>query len=386
MSDREDAQRRIVTALAQHVSYLHRTGTAHVNKALAIIDEMSAELPREIGERLDNLTPAELQAFARGRYHTTRLKGLRDAIDRWVSTLGERIKSMSLKELAALADQEAGYVRDLIAQAVEGEIPPAPAVASAALSRPVMGEFVEDMLADIGPATRNRVYSTIRQGVSEGQSNSQIIRALRGTPALKYRDGVLQTTRNNVDNVVRTARQHMSNEAYRETYNALGVTHVVWVAQLEGRTCRRCAPLDGRRWKIDEPHPEPPLHHRCRCSLAPSLDGDFMGQRPYVRALKVKGRDDQAKFRSIGNMTKKQREAAGLEVGQVSAGTTYADWFASQSARYQREWLGDRRYRLYKEGGYSLDRFTDPRQREYTLDELRARDRETFAEVFGEAA
>ena len=111
-----------------------------------------------------------------------------------------------------------------------------------------------------------------------------------------------------------------------------------------------------------------------------------MGQRPYVRALKVKGRDDQAKFRSIGNMTKKQREAAGLEVGQVSAGTTYADWFASQSARYQREWLGDRRYRLYKEGGYSLDRFTDPRQREYTLDELRARDRETFAEVFGEAA
>lgn len=383
MSDREEAQRRVVAALAQHLAYLHRTGTAHANRVNKIVDEASAKIGQELLDRLDNLTPAELQAFTRGRYHTDRLKGLRNLLDELVDGMGAQITELSIDEVRELADQEAGYVRDLIAQAVEGDVPAAPAAASAAMSQPVMGEFVKDMLAEIPANTKKRVYSRIRDGIAQGESNAEIIRALRGTKRMNYQDGLLQTTKNDADRVVRTARQHASNVAYRETYQALGVTEVVWVATLEGRTCRRCAPLDGQRWGIDDPHPEPPLHPRCRCSLAPSFDGEMMGRRPYVKALKIKGRDGQTGYRSIGNMTDKQREKAGLEVGQVSAGTTYADWFSRQSARYQREWLGDKRYALYKKGGYSLDRFTDPRQREYSLDELRARDRETFEELFG---
>lgn len=383
MSDREEAQRRIVTALAQHLAYLHRTGTAHINRIHEIIDEAGNDLSRELGDRLDNLTPAELQAFTRGRYHTDRLKGLRNLLDEWVDRLGERIHTLSIEEIEALANQEAEYVRDLMNQAIDDTLPAAPAAASAALSQPVMGEFVEDMLAELPRGTRQRVYSRIRQGIAEGEANGQIIRALRGTKALNFRDGILQTTRNDAERIVRTARQHASNVAYRETYQALGVTNVTWVAQLEGRTCKRCAPLDAKRWRIDEPRPEPPLHPRCRCSIAPSLDGDVMGKRPYVRALKVTGRDGNSKFRSIGNMTKKQRREAGLDVGQVSASTSFGDWFSRQDARFQLEWLGDKRYRLYKDGGYSLDRFTDPRQREYTLEELRRRDRETFSELFG---
>nr|WP_065240765.1 minor capsid protein [Halomonas elongata] len=372
-----------MTALAQHLAYLHRTGTAHANRVNEIIDETSAKIGQELLDRLDNLTPAELQAFTRGRYHTDRLKGLRNLLDELVDDMGAQIAELTIDEVRELADQEAGYVRDLIAQAVEGNVPAAPAAASAAMSQPVMGEFVKDMLAEIPADTKKRVYSRIRDGIAQGESNAEIIRALRGTKRMNYQDGLLQTTKNDADRVVRTARQHASNVAYRETYQALGVTEVVWVATLEGRTCRRCAPLDGQRWGIDDPHPEPPLHPRCRCSLAPSFDGEVMGKRPYVKAMKVKGRDSEARYRSIGNMTDKQRKKAGLEVGQVSAGTTYADWFSRQSARYQREWLGDKRYALYKKGGYSLDRFTDPRQREYTLDELRARDRETFEELFG---
>lgn len=383
-TDREDAQRRIITALSQHTAYLHRTGTAHINRVIEIIDEMGGELARELGERLDNLSQAELQAFARGRYHTSRLKGLRNTLDAWAATLGERISELSIEEVSTLADQEARYMRDLIAQAVEGSIPAAPAAASAALSRPVMGEFVQDMLADLPDRTQRQVYSRIRQGIVEGQANSEIIRALRGTRALNFRDGLFETTRNQARTIVRTARQHASNEAYRETYQALEITHVIWVATLEGRTCMRCAPLDGKRWGINDRHPEPPLHHNCRCSLAPSLDGDIMGQRPYVRALKVAGRDGNSKFRPIGDMTQAQRERAGLEVGQVSAQTSYSDWFRRQDAAFQREWLGERRYKLYRDGGYSLDRFTDPRNREYTLTELRARDAETFRELFGD--
>src|SRR5690606_25402150 len=105
--------------------------------------------------------------------------------------------------------------------------------------------------------------------------------------------------------------------------------------------------------------------------------------RPYVRALKVRKRDGSNEFRSIGNMTKKQREAAGLEVGQVKSSTTFGKWFSNQDAEFKREWLGPARHKLYTEGKMPLDRFSDPRGKIYTLDELRQRDAETFKAVFG---
>jgi hypothetical protein len=123
--------------------------------------------------------------------------------------------------------------------------------------------------------------------------------------------------------------------------------------------------------------------HNCRSVLAPSFDGEVMGQRPYVRSLKVKGNDENAKFRPIGKMTQKQREEAQLKVGQVAASTNYSKWFDNQPASFQREWLGESRYRLYRDGGYSIDRFVDPIKGELTLDQLRQRDAATFAELFG---
>ena len=82
-------------------------------------------------------------------------------------------------------------------------------------------------------------------------------------------------------------------------------------------------------------------------------------------------------------MTRKQRDKAGLKTGHVSATATYSGWFAQQDSMFQREWLGPKRYELYRKGGYSIDRFVDPRGKEYTLEELKKRDAQTFKEVFG---
>jgi len=172
-----------------------------------------------------------------------------------------------------------------------------------------------------------------------------------------------------------------------DTYEQLGITHVRFMATLDGRTSKLCASLDGKRWRVIDPHPVPPLHPNCRSIVQPVLDdaSDSIGMRPFVRSLKVTGRDGQRTFRPIGKMTPKQREDAGLKGGQVAAKTTYAKWFADQDAAYQREWLGGKRYRLYKEGGYTLDRFVDPvAGRQYSLAELRLRDAETFKQIFGE--
>ncbi|MGP9796189.1 minor capsid protein [Halomonas sp. 86] len=388
-NDRESrriAQEQVVTALARHTSYLHRASTAQVNAITKAIESLSLNMTRELGERLDNLTPAELSAFSRGRYTTDRLKGLRNVIDGWAVKMGETLNGMALGGFEELAGHEAEFARTLLSESIEGALPAAPTAAAAyasAVAKPVLGELVEDMLAEIPDKARKLVYSRVRQGISQGETNHQIVRALRGTKGLNYKDGVLQTTRNDIERVVRTARNHVSTSSYNDTYEALGVEEVVDVATLDGRVSKYCASIDGRRHKVGTNHPRPPYHPFCRTTQAPSFDGQIMGRRPFVRALKVKGREDTARFRSIGEMTQKQRKEAGLTVGQVSAKTTYPKWFADQPASYQKEWLGPSRYKLYKDGGYTIERFVDPIKGELTLDQLRQRDAATFAELFG---
>lgn len=383
-----EAQRAIVAALSQHAAYNHRASTAVVNKINAEIDRLARDLTARLSDRLESLTDAEMQAFLAGQYTTSRLKAIRAEIDGWGKALGEAISSEWSKSALALAGYEAAYVADAMSKALDGlpnHTPRPERILRNATQAPIMGHLVSDMVSGLAPTQRDRVYATIRQGIAAGEANTQIIRALRGTPAMRYQDGLMQSAKRDVERLVRTARNHISNAAYEDTYAALGVESVVWVATLEGRTCTACASMDGQVFEIGKAHRTPPAHPNCRCILAPALDSDMVGNRPYVRALKVRKRDGSNEFRSIGNMTKNQREQAGLKIGQVKASTTFKSWFDGQDAAFQREWLGPSRYKLYKEGGLSLDRFVDVQSgKQYSLEELRRRDAETFKAVFGD--
>lgn len=383
----DSAQQILVEALAQHSSYLHRASTATVNQVVALIDESGVAMIRDIQDRLDGLTPAELTAFAAGRYTTLRVQALASTIESWASALAAQIDTLFAAEGLSLAGYEAGYMADLLGKATDSvaEVTLSGAAAlEAAMAQPVLGELVEDMLSGLAERAKQRVYASVRQGIAEGQTNAQIIKALRGTAALQFKDGVLHQLKVSADSVVRTARAHISSVAYDGIYRELGVKKVMWSAMLELRTCARCAVLDRKVFALDKPHPKNPIHPRCRCQLVPLISDEQMGERPFVRALRVVGRDGQAEYRSIGRMTEKQRKDAGLQVGQVSAKTSFAQWFDSLPERFQREWLGAARFKLYKEGGYSIDKFTDPLNRTYTLEDMRRLDGETFREVFGD--
>lgn len=383
MTTRREAQIRVVEALARHTAYLHRASTAQVNVMTKVLDELSLEMVSKLSERLDNLTQAERLAFIQGRYTTSRLKGIRDVINGWAERLATQIDEAAVSGFQELAEHETEFARELIVNSLEGDFPPAPPPRRAylrAINQPILGEMVQEMVSDIPAQTRRRVLAQARQGFRAGLTNSQVIQSIRGTKELGYQDGILQASRNDISRVVRTGRNHISNETYEETYQALGVEELVWVSTLDGRTSKVCADRDGERYKVGSQHPRPPAHPHCRSMLAPSFDGDVMGKRPYVRAQKVKG-----EFRSIGRMTDKQRREANLEVGQVSAKTTYPDWFARQPAAFQKDWLGPTRYKLYQEGNYPLSKFVDPLGKQLTIDELRRKDRDLFADLFGEA-
>lgn len=373
---RRIAQERMVEAISRHMAYLHRLSTGQANKAVAIVNRLGSDLARDVAERLEGLTPAELQAFAAGKYTTTRLKGLRSLINGWAEQLGKQLNEEVLTGLKDLADNETSYAHRLLQSVLENPIAAAPGAGvayAAAMERPALGQLVTEMLDEIPERTRKQVYSRIRQGIAQGETNGQIVRGLRGTKALRYRDGIFQTTRIAAERVVRTGVNHVSNTAYAETWEATGVEEVVDVATLDGRTSKYCASVDGRRHKVGTAHPRPPYHPNCRTVQIPSLAADIMGERPYVRA-----------FKPVSEIPKDRRSKD--MIGQVSTKTRYPDWFSRQPASFQREWLGDTRYKLYKKGDYTIDRFVDPVGRQYSIAELEARDSETFKEVFGSMA
>ncbi|WP_345868080.1 minor capsid protein [Shewanella algae] len=388
------AQNAIASAISQHASYQYRASSAIVNQVNSRIDELAIELAKELLHRLDGIGRAELESFLVGRYNTTRLKGIKEQIDNYGQGLSTALNSNWSNSAAALAGYEATYIYELFDRVFEDIKKPKIAdntVYKKAMDRPLSGSapfggrLVDTLLSEFSKPKQDAIYASIRAGVVAGNTNSEIVKAIRGTAKLNYQDGLIYQAKIDAERLIRTARNHISNQAYNQMYDEIGVDYVVFLATLDGRTSKICASLDGKSWLKSDPHPVPPLHPNCRSQLIPSLDGKVIGTRPFVRALKVRGRDGERSFRSIGNMTKKQREKAGLEIGQVDAKTNYSKWFANQDAEFKREWLGPTRYKLYTEGKYPLSKFADPLTgRQYSIDELRMRDAQTFRQIFGD--
>lgn len=386
-NEQKKAEAALVDAFGQHKSYLYRLSTAAASELTSEADKVALALWRQLGEMLDGLSDAEKASFSAGKYNTPELREMRDAITAATSQIGAVVAAGFAVGAASLAAYETGYAATAVSKMMDVK----PASISSekmlkqALNSPLAGgRLVHEMLDSIAPDTKDKILLAIRAGIASDNSNSQIIRALRGTKALEYQDGIMQATKVEIERVVRTARNHVSGVVYEETYEALGVQYVIRSATLEGRTCMVCASLDGKVYKIGQPRPPATLHYNCRCQYIPSMTGELMGERPFSISLKVKGRDGESTFRSVGDMTKKQRENADLKQGRVKADTSFSTFFARQDEAFKQQWLGPSRYKLYTEGKLSLDRFVDPQNKMYTLDELRLRDAETFRALFGE--
>lgn len=110
------------------------------------------------------------------------------------------------------------------------------------------------------------------------------------------------------------------------------------------------------------------ITHNCRSILVGvDKDGNIAGKRPFV-----------ASDRPVSKIPKDEREGI---IGQVNANTKFPNWFAKQDEAFQRGWLGNDRYKLYKEGGYKIEKFIDPLGKEYSLKELKELDEKTFKKL-----
>ncbi|MBE4722853.1 minor capsid protein [Acinetobacter baumannii] len=351
----------LLEVLTQHQAYLFRASSQSVNELLTIFNDESTLMLAKLRDLLDELNDSEKAALAAGLYTTANLKEIRDLISGWHTSLTSSLPEAFAVSAAAMAVYEANYTAKLYGGKIKK--PNGEKLFTAAKKVPLVGgALVDDLLSKIAESARQKVEYAIRDGISSGKTNQEIVQRIRGTKRLNFEDGLLTSSKADIDRTVRTVRSHVANQAYLNSFTQIGFEYVRLVATLDGRTSKLCASLDGTVWEINDPAKRvPPLHPNCRSILVPvEKDGRLIGERPFVM--------DERRVKDIPKDERSQL------IGQLDANTTFREFFKKTDDFFQKEWLGPKRYKLYKEGKFDFDKFFDPEGRLYTLDELRVLD------------
>jgi len=188
----------------------------------------------------------------------------------------------------------------------------------------------------------SRITSELRQGAALGETFPQLRKRL---------EVVDEMGRTSAERLARTAINSTGNRAKMALYEANQDVVKGWrfLATLDSRTSRQCAALSGTEWRFDDPSaPKPPRHPSCRSVALPLLKT----------------------FREMGiDLDEAPTGEQASQFGPVAGDLTYEQWLRRQSAAFQREVLGDTRYRAWK-GGLPLASFATY-DRPLSIEELR---------------
>lgn len=367
-------EQNMIDALIQHQVYSYRASTAVVNELNGLFTKAMNQTATKLRELLDELTDAERDALLAGKYTTDTLKEIKATFDELYTAVAITVPETFTVSAIAIATYEAAYISKLYGESIElaGE-----KIVSGIKKKPVMGGMLfDDVWKNLAESTRNKALYAVRQGIEQGNTTAQIVAELRGKRtrmadgSYEYVGGIVdEVRRNGIEANVRTLRSAIANETMKETYKALGFEYVKFLSTLDFRTTKLCASLDQAVWHIDDTNLRtPPLHYRCRSILVSvRKDGNLEGKRPFV-----------ASDKPVSKIPKDQRAEI---IGQVNADTSFQKWLDRQPKQFQEEYLGKINYKLYKEGGYTLEKFIDPLGKPYTIAELRDLDQKTFKEL-----
>lgn len=315
--------------LSRYSTHVVRRMLGLLNKTL---DDVAGRLARTDNE---SVSGQRLEALI------TELRGIQRA--GW-AVIEDRLRG----SLTDLAGAEAKFALRLAGVSVEpravamfSPLPPIEQIMAAVNSRPFQGRFLKDWLAEAEEGAARRVRDTVRQGFIEGRPTADIVRAIRGTRGQQYKNGILEISRRGAEALVRTAITHTANTAAQAAWEANSDIVSSWrfVATLDARTTVICAGLHGRKFPLGK-GPQPPRHVNCRSTSVPVLP-EIEGISPFEMP-------------------------------------SYQAWLRSQPDTAQNDILGVAKAKLFRDGGLTIDRFTDSKGRVLTLQELRRRDLEAF--------
>lgn len=350
----------------RHAVNFDRYTKGVARRLIALLNRVDAQLAAELQRALADVTASD--------FRLERLESLLASVRQINASLYQQLGLELTAELRQAVEYEVGYQLALFDDVLPEQVRPmfnavtVEQAYAAAMARPFQGSLLRDALAEMGEEKARRIRRAIADGYTQGKTTADIVRSIRGTRALQYRDGIIEMDRRNLESITITALQSTAATARDQVYqaNADIIKALVWTSTLDLRTTTQCRVRDGKRYTIDgKPvgHSIPwgagpgRLHWRCRSVGV-----------PVTKSWRELGID-------IDEMAPGTRSSMD---GQVPAEQTYAQWLTKQSASRQDDVLGPTRGKLLRQGGLSVEEMYSARGTFLTLDELRARDAEAF--------
>jgi SPP1 gp7 family putative phage head morphogenesis protein len=323
-----------------------------------------AGMRRRVIALLTDMVDDIARQIARGELTSYRAESLRRLLTSIKETVGQAYTATLdavMDDLVGMAVSEARATRSLVG--IDVNVPPEPVMRTLVTKALIQGAPSAEWWGRQSGDTVFRFMSAIRQGVAQGESNSQILKRLRGDrPRGDY--GEFGVIRRNAEALVRSSVQTVANKARIQTMlmNDDVIKGMRQVSTLDSRTTDICIAYDGQEWDLDGTpingstlpfNGGPPRHWNCRSTLV-----------PITKTYKELGID-------APEWTKGRARSS--EGGPVAASTSFASWLKTKPLDYQSKLLGKGKARLWREGKITLQQLLDQSGRPLTLAELEAR-------------
>lgn len=365
MADTSNEQIR--DALIRRQTRLIRTSTSMSKDMRRLLSLLDPDLKRLISERTGPLTGTRVKF---GKTRTARLMAIQQAIKEIQRPTYNQIRKEMKQQLVEIASLESVFVADTVTAAlpvvVNMALPSSTLFQVIATSKPFQGKILSKHISNLEKRDTDRMMDSIRIGMVEGEGPDQITRRIFGQQVGATRP----LTKKNIDAIVRTSVNFMSNQARQEVYvaNKSLIKEELYVATLDSSTTLQCMGLDGQIFPVGE-GPVPPVHFGCRSTRVPHVAPLTFGTRSATAATKkdLVGRTAKEKQKIINDLT-----------GDVPASESYQKFLKKQNVTFQNEQLGVTKAKLFRKGGLQLDQFTDKQGATFTLKDLRRDHPEAF--------
>ena len=322
----------------RHQIFLERFGNGRSKEA----NSMLSRLRRKINARLA-MEPTE--------FHRDRLKVLLDEVEALSKITFGQISEKVILDVGHLAPVEASYSAELFGKVTKmetGYVIPADSLLVAAALQTGMSAGVNsgvnpvDALRKFGDKKTAQIMTAISDGVSLGLSTPDISKEVGG---IMGRQQPRQ-----LRSLINTIVSHTSSISRNEIYKANDkyIEGFRWISTLDSSTTFVCMKRDQEVYRVGI-DPMPPAHYNCRSTTIPAIIGE-----------------KQAGNRATG----KRPSFGGERPEQVNNNLSYGQWLKKQPKEFVDEALGVERSKLFRSGQISLDKFSDPTGRVYTLREL----------------
>lgn len=417
----EQAQRQTANIMYFDAAIRHQIGvqnltTNQVNELVSILDKADKELTDKLNRILRPFIGKPL------RNNTEKYKHLLTQIKAARSVALRHVKKEFQHNLIDLAKIEEEFERRMATSSLPVVIDFAtvPTETLTALVRnqpmaigPSGARTLDQWFSSLERADLERIISAVQLGIIQGEGIDDIVSRVAGTRGNRFQDGALALSRTNLEAIVRTAVNSISNTARESVWQANSdvLEFLAWTATLDFRTCPICQSRDGKlvsigdhkipkaNQRLEPQSARPPAHVRCRCILVAvfSINGivERIGERPFVRSAdRPKQRQinfrDQAKEQSgeaWDTFTSEERKQAvkriatswaERNIGRVPSAITYQDWLKTQPSAFQDQVLGKTKGKLFRTGKVTVDDFVTTQGNAVTLKQLANSDPTAF--------